>query len=162
MLGAFFFAKPPHSGGKRHARNVIMGVTHGAAHVALAVLGAWAWAQLPFAGWPWPPSLAAAVVLYGPVAALAASHLVAWYLLIASSLGVNVNELFAAQGIEDAKAFLRLHIARDGTLTIYPVAVDRISRRWRPTPDGPPDAPWLEPKAPLGVRLAEPPIVIRP
>ena len=34
----------------------------------------------------------------------------ALYLLVASAFGVNVNELFAGQGIEDSKSFLRLHI----------------------------------------------------
>ncbi len=41
---------------------------------------------------------------------LVASQLVAAYLLVASSFGVNVNELFAGQGIEDFKSFLRLRI----------------------------------------------------
>lgn len=162
MLGAFFFAAPPSAGGKRHARHVVLGVLHGIAHILVAVLGAWIWLRLPFTEWPWPLPVVTSAVLYGPVAGLAASQVVGLYLLIAGAFGVNLNELFAGQGIEDGKSFLRLHIARDGTLTVYPVAVDRVSRHWRPNPDGAPEAPWFEPEDPLPVRLAERPIIVRP
>lgn len=162
MLSGFFFAKPPSAGGKRHARHVILGVAHGIVHVGLGGLGAWLWVQLAFVDWPWPWPVVAAAVLYGPVSGLVASQLVGLYLLIAGHFGVNLNELFAAQGIEDSKSFLRLHVAADGTLTVYPVGVDRISRRWRPTPEAPPDAPWLEPEDPLTARLVGKPIVIPP
>lgn len=161
MAGAVLFAKPPSAGGKRHARHWILGVTHGLAHIALGAAGTWVWLQLPFVDWPWPLPVVAAAVLYGPVAGFVASQLTAAYLLIAGAFGVNLNELFAGQGIEDAKSFLRLHIAADGTLTVYPVAVDRICRAWRPNPDAPGDQSWLEPDEPLEVRLAEPPIVVR-
>ncbi|HWG98197.1 MAG TPA: metallophosphoesterase [Pilimelia sp.] len=162
LVAAFLFARPPTAAGKRHVRSGLLGVAHGLAHVGLAVLGTWAWVNLPFGDWPWPLPLVAAAVLYGPVAGFAATELAAGYLLLAGAFGVNVNELYAGQGIEDAKAFLRLHIAADGTLTLHPVAVDRVCRRWRPHPQGEADAPWLEPAEPLTVRPAEPPVVIRP
>ena len=41
---------------------------------------------------------------------------------------MNVNELFAGQGIQDLKGFLRMHIDADGTLTIYPIGVDTVSQ----------------------------------
>ncbi|MFC7549040.1 metallophosphoesterase [Plantactinospora sp. GCM10030261] len=161
LLGAAFFAKPPSSGGKRHARHWLLGVGHGVAHIALAAGGTWLWLRLPFYEWEWPLPVAAAVVLYGPVAGLVATELAATYLLVAGEFGVNLNELFAGQGIEDAKSFLRLHIDPDGALTIYPIAVDRVCHEWRAEPDGPPDAPWIEPERPLTARLAEPPITLR-
>lgn len=74
------------------------------------------------------------------------SQLVAGYLFVASAFGINLNELFAAQGIEDNKSFLRLHIAGDGTLTVYPIGVDRVGRRWRADPDADrADASWIVP-----------------
>jgi hypothetical protein len=160
VLGAAFFAKPPSAGGKRHSRHWILGVSHGLAQVALGAAGTWAWLHLPFYEWPWPLPVAAALVVYGPVVGFLASELVAGYLLVAGSFGVNLNELFAAQGIEDSKCFLRMHIAPDGTLTAYPIAVDRISRRWRAAPDADPHAPWLTPEKPLRVRLVEPPFTL--
>ncbi|MEO3815644.1 metallophosphoesterase [Plantactinospora sp. B24E8] len=161
LLGAAFFAKPPSASGKRHVRHWLLGLGHGFAHIGLAAVGAWAWLQLPFWDAPWPLPAVAAVVVYGPVAGLVASQLTALYLLVAGAFGVNLNELYAAQGIEDAKIFLRLHLAADGTLTGYPIAVDRICRRWRPDPDAAPDAAWLDPEQPLRVRLAEPPFTLR-
>ncbi|MEU8296264.1 metallophosphoesterase [Micromonospora sp. NPDC048909] len=160
LLGAAFFAKPPSAGGKRHARHWILGIGHGLAQVGLGAAGTWAWLHLPFYDWPWPLPVVAAAVLYGPVSGLVASQLVAAYLLVAGAFGVNVNELFAGQGIEDSKAFLRMRIDTDGTLTIYPVAVDRVARDWQVNPDQSPTASWLTPKSPLTPRLAEPPITL--
>ena len=161
LVGAGLFARPPGAGGKRHSRHWILGVTHGLAHVALAAGGTWIWLHLPFYQWPWPLPVVAGAVVYGPVIGFLGSELVAAYLLVAGSFGVNLNELFAAQGIEDSKSFLRMHIAADGTLTAYPIAVDRISRSWVAEPDADPHAPWLRPKAQLPVRLAEQPFTLR-
>ncbi|BCJ65038.1 metallophosphoesterase family protein [Polymorphospora rubra] len=161
LLGAALFAKPPSAAGSRRTPHWILGTAHGLAHIALAIGGTLVWLRLPFHDWAWPLPLLAAALLYAPVAGLVASQVTAAYLLVASKFKVNLNELFAGQGIEDAKSFLRLHIAADGTLTGYPVAVDKVCRRWRPNPDGPYDAPWLEPETPLTVRLAEEPFTIR-
>ncbi|SCE81069.1 metallophosphoesterase family protein [Micromonospora mirobrigensis] len=160
LLGAAFFAKPPSAGGKRHARHWILGVSHGVAQLALAAVGTWVWLMLPFYGWPWPLPAVAAAVVYGPVIGFVAAELVAAYLLVAGAFGVNVNELFAAQGIEDSKSFLRLRIDPDGTLTIYPIAVDRVSRDWQINPDQSPQSSWLTPTRPLTPHLAEPPITL--
>jgi hypothetical protein len=161
VLGsAVAFAMPP-TAGRRRPRHWVLGSAHGVVHIGLALLGTYLWLRSPFfdLSWPWPLVLAA--VLYLPLSGLAASQLLSAYLLVASAFDVNVNELFAAQGIADAKSFVRLHLAPDGTLTIYPVAVDRVGRTWTATPDAAPDKPWFEPRKRLAVRLAEPPIVIR-
>ena len=100
--------------------------------------------------------------LYGPILAVAAAEVVALYLLIASRFGVNLNELFAGQGIQGYKGFLRLHIARDGSLTIYPIGIDSANKRWRATPTAAPTAPWIEPVKPLRPHLIEPPIQLSP
>ncbi len=160
LAGTVAFAQPPGASAARHARHWILGLAHGLAHIALAVGGTWVWLQLEFRDWPWPMPLVAAAVGFGPLIGFVATQVVASYLLVASWFGVNVNELFAGQGIEDAKSFLRMHVAADGTLTVYPVAVDRISRKWAAAPDGPPDSPWLRPTERLAVRLIEPPITL--
>ncbi|QOC94040.1 metallophosphoesterase [Micromonospora craniellae] len=161
VLAAAMFAKPPSSSGKRHVRHWLLGVGHGLAHVGLAAAGTWAWLSLPFHDWPWPLPAVAAAAVYLPVIGLVASQLVAGYLLVASASGVNVNELFAGQGIEDAKGFVRMRIDPDGTLTLYPIAVDRVGRRWRVNPDDSPESSWLAPARPLRPRLAEPPVTLR-
>ena len=160
LAGTVLFAQPPGASSDRHARHWNLGLAHGFAQMALAAGGTWVWLQLPFRDWTWPGPLAVAAVLYGPVIAFLATQLLALYLLIASFFDVNVNELFAGQGIEDAKSFLRLHIAADGTLTVYPIGVDKICRHWAADPDGPPDSSWLRPKDPLLTHLIEPPVIV--
>jgi hypothetical protein len=161
VLGATIgFAMPP-TAGNRRLKHWALGVGHGAAQLGLGVLGAWAWLRLPFHDLPWPLPLVVATLVHLPVSGLLASWIVAGYLLVASAFDVNVNELFAAQGIVDHKSFLRMHLDSEGTLTIYPIAVDRVGRRWRPAPDAPAKNPWIEPIRPLSVRLAEQPIRLR-
>lgn len=160
LAGAVAFAQPPDANSDRHARHWIAGLVHGFAQIALAAGGAWVWLRLPFHDWTWPGPLIVAAVLYAPVIGFLAVQVVALYLVIASRAKVNVNELFAAQGIEDMKSFLRMHIAADGTLTVHVIGVDRICRRWRADPDGPVDASWLRPEEPLTVRLVEEPIAV--
>jgi hypothetical protein len=106
------------------------------------------WLHLPFHDWAWPGPLVVAAVVYGPIIGFLSTQLLALYLLIASFFDVNVNELFAGQGIEDAKSFLRLHIAADGTLTIHPIGIDKICREWVADPDGAPHSSWLRPRSP--------------
>jgi len=158
--GNIVFAMPPATGHRR-PRHWVLGTLHGVAHIGLGVLGAWVWLKLPFVDLPWPLPILVAALLYLPVGGLVASQVVSAYLLVASVFRVNINELFAAQGIFDAKGFLRLHLSADGTLTIYPLAVDRVGRKWTPTPTAAADQPWLEPTEPLRVKLAEPPIRCR-
>ncbi|MEV7606403.1 hypothetical protein AB0N65_13265 [Paenarthrobacter sp. NPDC089322] len=65
----------------------------------------------------------------------------------------------SGQSIEDHKGFLRLHLAADGNLTVYPLVVDTICRDWQfPTND---DGARLVPASGLpAVRLLEKPITI--
>jgi hypothetical protein len=160
LIGTVSFAMP-NTGGKRHLRHWLLGFGHGLAQVVLALIGAFVWLKLPFYHLTWPLPLALAAALYLPLAGLVASQIVAGYLLVASEFRVNLNELFAAQGITNYKGFLKLHFQRDGSVTIYVVALDRIGRRWRANPDAPADRPWFEPTRPLRPYLAEPPVHIR-
>jgi hypothetical protein len=53
-----------------------------------------------------------------------------------------------------------MHIAADGSLTVYPIGVDRVCHSWTANPGGAPDSPWLEPQDPLAMRLIEPPVLV--
>ena len=54
------------------------------------------------------------------------------YLLISLNFfGRHEEEAFSALRIEDYKNFLRMHISSDGTLTIYPVKIKEVPRKWR-------------------------------
>ncbi|MGK5680397.1 metallophosphoesterase [Actinoplanes sp. URMC 104] len=161
LAGAVAFAQPPKADRPKHARHWIAGLLHGFAHIGLAAGGTWVWLELPFHNWEWPGPLIVAVIAYGPVSGFLATQLTALYLLIAASADVNLNELYAGQGIEDSKSFLRMHIAADGTLTIHPIGIDRICRDWTADPDGAPDSPWLRPREPLTPHRIEAPIEVR-
>jgi hypothetical protein len=152
--GTVAFAMPP-TAGHRLPRHWTLGFLHGLAQLGLAVLGTYIWLRSPFFELGWPAPLVLAALIYLPISGAVASLVVSGYLLVGGMFGVNFNELFAAQGIVDAKGFLRLHFAPDGTLTIYPIAVDRICRKWRVAPNAAPDKPWLEPIVPIALKLAE-------
>ena len=95
------------------------------------------------------------------------SFIVGAYLLISSRLWGRHNEqAFSSLRISDYKNFLRLHISKDGTLTIHPIGLDRVPRRWRARRAGErsatPSAEVPDDPAATAPRLIEPPIVIPP
>ena len=107
---------------------------------------------------------AALLVFLGAVGVLggiAGTFGMSGYLWATNCLGFHGNEAYAPLHHKDLKHFLRLHIDADGVLTVYPVAVDRVGRKWQLRTDGPCDAPWF---APAGdepeARLVEEPIRI--
>jgi hypothetical protein len=85
----------------------------------------------------------------------------AGYLWATNFLGFHGNEAFAPLHHADLKHFLRLHIDGSGSLTVYPIGIDRVGRDWRLSPDAPPEAPWFEPDGPEpAAHLIEHPIGI--
>ncbi|MFB9442529.1 popeye domain-containing protein [Dactylosporangium vinaceum] len=160
LLGTCMLAMP-RTAGQRRPRHWILGFLHGLAFIGVATLGTWAWLNLPFLTLVWPLPLLIAIVLYLPLSAVAAGELFALYLLIAAKFDVNLNELFAGQGITGYKGFLRLHFKPDGTLTIYPLGVRRTGRHWHAAPEAAPGSPWFVPGRPMDVHLIDAPIELR-
>jgi hypothetical protein len=72
------------------------------------------------------------------------------------------NEAFGSLALPDWKNFLRLRIDPDGSLTVYPVGVERVPRKWKKTHAGP-YAPAYEADDPKATepRLIEEPIKVR-
>lgn len=121
----------------------LIGISHALAHVLIycAILIALT-GLLPSSGW----GELALIVLMGVATFVTAPSIMGIYLLIGLNVfGGHWNEAFSSLRIEDHKGFLRLKIAKDGTLTIYPVVVDKV-----PKADD----------AELSPRLVEPPIVL--
>lgn len=53
------------------------------------------------------------------------------YLFISLHIfGRHDNEAFSALKIEDYKNFLRMHIDTNGNLTIYPIKIEKVPRKW--------------------------------
>lgn len=113
--------------------------------------------------WPgdWPPFLTLGLVLATTfVAGYTAGSEAFAFFIQRTPRGEVAAWAMSGQAIEDHKGFLRIRIAADGNLTVYPVAVDSICRDWdlertddggvRPVPAG--GLPSL--------RLFEPPVTI--
>jgi len=142
------------------------GMVHAAVHWACIFhLG---WSSVLIAQWLAPGAgflqfvLAGAIVFCGGW--IVGSIVMGLYLLVSLNVfGRHGEEAFSAMRIQDYKNFLRLHVAADGTLTIHPIGIERIPRRWRDqTPSVTGDPARLAPDEPLVPTLIEPPVVLRP
>ena len=84
------------------------------------------------------------------------------YLTISMNIfGRHDNEAFSALKIKDYKNFLRLHIDEEGTLTIFPIKIQKASRNWRKRNDGENDNAYIVPLDGTKPELIEEPIVIK-
>jgi hypothetical protein len=87
------------------------------------------------------------------------SIIVGVYLLISVNVfGRHSEEAFSSLKIEDYKHFLRLHVGSDGHLTIWPLKVERVPRRWRNRRVDDATPSHVVPDEPLAIGLIEPPI----
>ena len=60
------------------------------------------------------------------------STLMGFYLLISLNLfGRHTGDAFSSLRIQDWKSFLRFKIDREGVLTIFPIGIRRVARRWK-------------------------------
>lgn len=158
---------------------VIMGGLHGLAHVAaavaIAVVTVFEIAKLTSQEtWtlviPWSGELGFSFDLRLPLAAavifvlgfIVGSFIMGAYLLLSMNFfGRHGNEAFSSLGVEDWKNFIRLHINKDGDLTIYPVGIRRVPRNWKERVGGTgPEQVPNDPKA-TDPELIEPPIVMK-
>ena len=90
---------------------------------------------------------------------LAGSIIMGVYLLVSVNVfGRHSEEAFSGLRIEDFKHFLRLHIGPDGRLTIWPVKIARVPRRWRDRAEDDRSMSRVVPESPLAVDLIEPPV----
>lgn len=63
-----------------------------------------------------------------------------FYLFISLNIfGRHDNEAFSALRIQDYKNFLRLHINKSGKLTIFPIKLERVPRKWKLNDNSNPD-----------------------
>ncbi|HYJ45553.1 MAG TPA: hypothetical protein VEV81_02995 [Pyrinomonadaceae bacterium] len=90
------------------------------------------------------------------------SFLQGLYLLVSlNGFGRHFNEAFSTITVEDWKSFLKLKVDTAGDLTIYPIGIRRVPRRWK-WDDGARGA-VLVPDDPKATRpiLIEPPIILK-
>lgn len=74
--------------------------------------------------------VAAVIIFVGGF--IVGSFIMGLYLLVSLNFfGRHGNEAFSSLGIEDWKNFLRLQIDTNGNLTIYPIGIKRVPRKWK-------------------------------
>jgi hypothetical protein len=144
VLGVWQFASA--EGQPYRPRLPRLGMAHGVAQV---LLGIGLFAGFSFLNraipQPWNSIVLSVEMLAG---GFLGALLFAAYMALASRVcGGHTNEVFSSQAIEDYKNFLRLHIGKDGTLTVHAFGIDKIPRRWRLNQEGPPGQPWFIPEA---------------
>lgn len=89
--------------------------------------------------------------------------LMAAYLIISNLVaGLHDQEVYSAQANPNCKNFLRLFIDSTGTLTIYPLGIDKAGS-WTLDPTAASDAPWFKSSGdPRAIHLIEPPVSYPP
>jgi hypothetical protein len=111
------------------------------------------------ADWPGWSVLALCLVVAGVLGAGLGCEAFALYILSVRT-GPVAEWQMSGQAIEDHKGFLRLHIAPEGDLTIYPLVIDEVCYEWE-LADDPTGGKRPVPAAPLpSPRLIESPVVI--
>jgi Calcineurin-like phosphoesterase len=144
----------------------IAGLTHGFSHLTATFLLGWGVTSatvrllgLPF-GSPAQLLLAGFGILLGGW--LVSGLIMGVYLLISLNVFArHSNEAFSSLRIQDWKHWLRLHIDANGDLTIFPIGVAKVPRRWVPSDGGGPGPRWVPVAADAQPALLEDPIVIR-
>ncbi|RKG81221.1 metallophosphoesterase [Corallococcus terminator] len=150
----------------RRWRQVAGGV-HGAVHLVLALLLTWGVSSIaaPLAGglqWSLGRDFLSGLLLFGG-GALVGPLVVGLYLLLSLNVfSCHPNEAFSSLSIPDWKNFLRLHFDKDGQLTVFPVGLRRVPRRWQRgrSPEEPVWVPDPDDHRATPPALIEPPIVI--
>lgn len=145
ILGFMFFTDT-HS----KAYRIIMGGIHAIAHILaaflVALLSVYFVTTISAPGdWrvtiPWWDSgfrfyldgrmlLASLLIMIGGF--IIGSLIMGIYLLLSLNFfGRHGNEAFSALSVEDWKNFVRLHINENGDLTIYPIGIKYVPRKWK-------------------------------
>jgi hypothetical protein len=140
----------------------IAGPIHGLAHLAALFFIGWGAAALTApSGHPsaWRLLLVSLPILvFGGY--LAGGLIMGLYLFVSLRFfRRHQNEASSSLGSEDWKNFLRLRIAEDGTLTIFPIGIRRVARRKRAAAAGETASRFI-PEGGSTPELIEPPIVV--
>lgn len=116
------------------------GTVHGLAHVVAIFFIGWGAAYLVVheMGFPFRSIgqlLLSGIIIFG-CGYLIGPFILGIYLFISlNGFGRHANEAFSSLRIEDWKSFVRLRIAPDGTVTVFPIGIRQVPRRWLESSD---------------------------
>jgi hypothetical protein len=134
VWGGFLMFTDTHSRWYR----IVAGSLHGFAHVLCVFLIGWfatyvsvRWFGLKFAR---PLQLLSAAVIIFILGWIVGSIVMGVYLVVSLNIFKrHSNESFSALASPDWKNFLRLRIDSNGGLTIFPIGIRRVARKWKPS-----------------------------
>ncbi|MFN2576270.1 MAG: metallophosphoesterase [Pyrinomonadaceae bacterium] len=134
VWGGFLMFTDVHSPSYR----IIAGTVHGLAHVLATFLIGWfaTYVGMTWLHWPFrsPKQLLLAGAIIFALGWIVGSIVMGIYLLISLNIfSRHSNEAFSALACPDWKNFLRLRIDAQGGLTIFPIGIRRVARKWKPT-----------------------------
>jgi hypothetical protein len=146
-----------------HSRTyrVLGGLAHFAAHMAAIFVVGWGARDVAtrWLGLEGPLRAGPAGALVFAAGWIVGSFIVGVYLLISVNVfGRHSEESFSGLRVQDYKHFLRLHVGADGALTIWPIKIDRVPRRWRERGAADAARSRVVPDEPLTPALIEPPV----
>ncbi|MQA82410.1 MAG: hypothetical protein GEV10_28785 [Streptosporangiales bacterium] len=127
---------------------------------AVSLLLMTAYVAVPWpTGWPDWLVFASCITATAVLGGVLGSEAFALYVVSARS-GLVAGWQPAGQAVEDTKGFVRMHIADNGDLTLYPVVVDEACHDWSLTADPTSDRSCPTPTTVPRPRLIEDPVVI--
>lgn len=139
---------------------LVMGALHGAAQVLLVLFSMWAFARLNVHIMGPGPATLREIPLFVVEMLLAGffigGSLMGLHLYLSNRwFGLHRTNAMSSLHIADFKNFLRIRVRKQG-LSIHPIGIDRVPRRWRLNPQGDKGAAWFEPEdGEIQVRRAE-------
>ncbi len=143
-----------------------LGCLHGLTHVALNMGLIWLLAYLNLTIWQMTIASPAHVLLFGVemfvVGGLLGGLVMGIYLLVSNLvLRLHSDTGFSSLSIADYKNFLRLHLNKKGDLTVYPVGVRKVCKKWRFAKEAEAGESWFESEMDAKTHLIEDPVVIK-
>lgn len=151
---------------KRPLARLLIGAGHGLAHVFLNLALMWVFGVINVhrlgLGIDTLPQVLLFIAEMLVIGGFLGGVLMALYFLLCSTVGrFHTNEVFSSQRIADYKNFLRLHIDSTGRLTIYPIGVREVCKKWKLNPSAQNGQPWFDPDGcKLQAELIEKPIQV--
>ncbi len=140
---------------------VLGGLAHCAAHWAALFYVGWgalSLSNMALYGHPFLKAVSTGVMIFGG-GWVAGSMILGLYLLVSINVfGRHSEEAFSALRVQDYKHFLRLRVTKGGALTIWPIKVEKVPRRWRDRSPEETSPSRVQPVEPLLAELIEAPI----
>lgn len=109
---------------------LLRGILHTTGHLGAAALAGWVIVRCV------PGSAAAHMLISLAAGWLVGAFVFGAYLFVAVRfMGSHANEAFSAIRVQDYKNFLRIHVKEDGSLTVYPIGINKVPKLkkwWKP------------------------------